>query len=78
MLNTIKNRKMKWVGHVLRHKSLLRDVMKEGMQGKRPRERKRMMLLDDMNREPNDKYIQIKGRAENKEEWKIDMIRTCQ
>ena len=51
--------------------------MEERMEGKIQRGRKRTMLLDDMKREPNDKYIQIKRRAENKE-WKADIIRTCQ
>ena len=42
ILNTVWCRKHKWMGHVLRHDGLLRDVLVGRMLGKRTRGRRRI------------------------------------
>ena len=38
IVDTIWNRKHKWLGHVLRHSGMLRDILEERMSGKRQEE----------------------------------------
>jgi len=40
--------KLVWLGHVLRHESLLHDITEGRMKGKATRCRKRMHLLNDL------------------------------
>jgi len=47
MLNTIRQRKHKQLGHVLRHEVLLRDIAEGRMRGKTTRGRKRLDMLSD-------------------------------
>ena len=49
--DVIRSRKKKWIGHVLRGNGLLKEVIKGRIEGKRPRGRKRAMMLDDMKEE---------------------------
>jgi len=44
IVNTIKQRKRKWLGHVLCHNVLLRDILEGRMLGKCTRGRKRLQL----------------------------------
>ena len=46
-----------WFGHLLRHKSLLRDITKGRMRGEATRGRKRMHLLSDLMKR---KYVALK------------------
>ena len=48
LIKTCKERQKKWVGHILRHDGLLKDVIERGLEGKRPRGRKRIMMLDSI------------------------------
>jgi len=52
LLAAIRQRKHRWLGRLLRHDSLLRDVLEGRMMGKPTRGRKRLHLLSDivMNR----------------------------
>jgi len=34
ILDTVQHRKLRWVGHILRHDSLLRDIIEGRMKGK--------------------------------------------
>jgi len=43
IISTINQRKRRWLGHVLRHDVLLRDVLEGRMTGKRTRGRKRLI-----------------------------------
>jgi len=54
LMNTIKTRKIIWIGHVLGHDNMLRHAIEGRMKGKRTRERKRMMLLDKIKKEKCD------------------------
>jgi len=50
ILNTVQHRKFRWIGHILRHDLLLRDVVEGRMNGKVTRGRKRLQLLSDVIR----------------------------
>jgi hypothetical protein len=67
LMKTIRNRKKKWVGHVLRGEGLLKEAMEGRMEGKRGRGRPRTGMLDDLKGES---YAGMKRRAENREEWR--------
>jgi len=51
MLDTLAKRKHTWLGHVLRHESLLHEIIKGRMRGKATRGRKRMQLLSNLMKE---------------------------
>ena len=55
-----------WLGHMLRHETLLHDVIEERMRGKATRGRKRMRLLSDLMK---GKYVALKRTAEDNREW---------
>jgi len=46
--NTINQRKRRWLGHVLRHDVLLRDILEGRMTGKCTRGRKRLQLMSNI------------------------------
>ena len=54
------------LGHVLRHESLLHDIIKERMREKATRGRKRIHLLSDLIK---GKYVALKITAEDRKEW---------
>ena len=68
LLDTIKKRKRRQIGHVLRHESLLRTAMEGRMEGKRPRGRKRIMMMDDLKN--GEGYAKMKRKAEDREKWR--------
>ena len=68
LVESIKARKKRRVGHILKHEGLVMDVIEGRMDGKRPRGRKRMMLLDDV-REGRE-YFSMKRDAEDREFWR--------
>jgi len=43
LMNTIRQRQKKWLGHVLRSKSLLHTVLEGRMEGTRTRRRQRVL-----------------------------------
>jgi len=48
MISLIIMRKKNWIGHILRHAGLLRDVLEGKMQGKRPPGRPRIAMLNEL------------------------------
>jgi len=48
MLNVTRQRKSKWIDHVLRHDEFLQEIFEGRMKGKPRRGRKRTQLLDDL------------------------------
>ena len=54
------------VGHVLRHESLLHDMIEGRMRGKATRGSKRMLLLSDLMK---GKYVAFKRTAEDRKDW---------
>jgi len=55
-----------WLGHELRHESLLHDINEGRMKGKATQGRKRMHLLSDLMK---GKYVALKRMAEGRKEW---------
>ena len=48
LINSIQQRKHKWLGHVLRHDGLLHRILEGRMEGKRGRGRRRQRMTDDI------------------------------
>ena len=67
--DVIRSRMKKWIGHVLRGNGLLKEVIEGRIEGKRPRGRKRAMMLDDM-KEEKELYVEMKERACHRENWR--------
>ena len=57
---------MYWLGHDLRHESLMHDITAGKMRGKATRGRKRMHLLSDLMKGI---YVALKITAEDRKEW---------
>jgi len=73
ILSTIWSRKHKWMGHVLRHDGLLRDMLKGRMLGKKTRGRRRIQLIDDLEEKKH--YTDLKKAADDRSVWRT--IREC-
>ena len=79
ILKTMRRRKHRWLGHVLRHDNLLHDIIKGKMLGKATWGRKRMelLLLHDMM-EGRD-YGQLKDLIWDRSRWRQDSKwKSCQ
>jgi hypothetical protein len=48
ILHTIRRKKAKWIGHILRRNFLLSHIIEGKIRGTRRRERRRKQLLDDL------------------------------
>ena len=66
MLDRVRKCKHVWLGHVLRHESLMHDIIDGRMRGKATRGSKRMHLLSDLILV---KYVALKRTAEDRKEW---------
>ena len=75
LVDVIIKRKKNWIGHVMRGESLLREVIEGKMVGKRGRGRQRVGMLDVLLE--GDKFHKMKRRAEDRDEWRSWMPRTC-
>src|SRR6478609_9384910 len=67
-IKTIWNRKKNWIGHVVRGDGLMKLVLEGIMEGKRPRGRPRMSIIDNVLDET---YGDMKRKAENRENWRF-------
>jgi hypothetical protein len=74
IVETIIRRKKNWIGHILRGDSLLKDTIEGRMEGKRPRGRPRIGMLDELK---EDSYDAMKRLAEDRQQWRCWMPRTC-
>ena len=61
-VKTVVKRKKNWIGHIMRGDSLLKRVLEERMEGKRPRGRPRIGMRDEVT---EGSYVNIKRRAED-------------
>ena len=72
LLAEIRKRKRRWIGHILRHENMLRTVLEGRMKGKRTRGRKIIKMVDGIT---TGTYAQMKRRAEDREQWRRNVIR---
>ena len=70
IINTINQQKRRWLGHVLWHDVLLRDILKGRMTGKCTRGRKRLQLMSNIC----EGYETAKKRAEDRCLWCITVM----
>jgi hypothetical protein len=75
LVGMIVQRKKNWIGHVLRGDGLLREVIEGKMEGRRPRGRPRMGMLEELKE--GSSFVDMKRRAENRGEWRCWVPRTC-
>ena len=75
LLNHALERKKRWLGHILRGKSLVKEVIEGRMEGKRGRGKSRIMLLNDIK--TNETYEMTKRRALDRDSWRNCVPRTC-
>jgi len=73
MLNVIRQRKRKWIGHVLRHDEFLREIFAGRMKRRPTRGRKRTQLLDDLA--DGKDYASLKREGEDRSMWRIRQYR---
>jgi len=66
-LRHVQHRKFRWIGHILRHHSLLRDIIEGRMKGKVTRGRKRLQMLSDVI---SKSYEELKREDEDRSWWK--------
>ena len=87
LIETIRQRKKNWVGHVLRGNGLLRDVLEGRMLGKAQVGRRREKMLDDLMIVPIEgskkkekvlSYRKLKIKAEDRSGWRSWVPETCQ
>ena len=72
LINTIRTRQKKWIGHVLRGESnLLREVLEGKMKGKAQKGRPRTSMLEWMfDTTEKNKYSALKIKAQDREAWR--------
>ena len=70
LMESLRKRQKNWIGHVLRHDSLLQ---KGRFQGKKTPGRPRTMLLDALMQEVEESvidYAKLKEKAHDRETWR--------
>ena len=60
IINTINQCKHRWLGHVLQHDVLLRDILEGRMTGKCTRGRKRLQLMSNISRDMKQQRNELK------------------
>ena len=68
LVASIRKRQQQWFGHILRHASLLRDLIEGRMKGKKYRGRPRIMMLDWLQQ--GNGYQAMKVKAMNRSLWR--------
>jgi len=71
IMDTVRSRQKRWLGHILRHNSLLRITLEGQIQGKKAYGRQRIMLLDWLlkTEEGNISYEKLKMSAQDRSRW---------
>ena len=73
-MNMLRNKKKRWIGHVLRGDRLLMEAIEARMEGSKPGGRPRLGMLDDLI---TLSYVDMKRKTEDREGWKRYMSWTC-
>ena len=68
IMDTVRSRQKRWLGHILRHDSLLRITLEGQIQGKKTYRSPRTMLLDWLlkTKEGNISYEELKMSAQDR------------
>ena len=71
IMDTVRSRRKRWLGHILRHDSLLRITLEEQIQRKKAYGRPRTMLLDWLlnTEEGNISYEKLKMSTQDRSRW---------
>jgi len=77
ILNSVWQRKHRWIGHVLRHDGLLHEIIEGRMKGKPTRGRRRIQMLHDLANDGG--YVALKRASKDREVWRHRerMSKTC-
>ena len=67
LIDTITESKKRWIGHVLRGQGLLKEVIEGKLEGKRPRGRPKIRILDELKK---GSYVDMKRKAEDRQMWR--------
>jgi len=67
LLDNVRHRKFRWIGHILRQDLLLRDIIEGRMKGKATRESKRLQMLSNVI---SKSYEELKRKVEDRSWWK--------
>ena len=73
LMENLRKRQKNWIGHVLRHNSLLQKVIEGRFQGKKTPGRPRTILLDALMQEDEESamdYAKLKEKAHDRETWR--------
>jgi len=70
MIDTIKMRRLKWLGHTFRHDSPIQLVLERIIPGKKGRGRPSTNYISQTCGELGLKYIDIKWKIEDRVEWR--------
>jgi len=70
-MDTVRSRQKRWLGHTMRHNSLLRIRLEGQIQGKKAYGRPRTMPLDWLQKteEGNISYEELKMSAQDRSRW---------
>jgi len=77
ILNSIWQRKHRWIGHVLRHDGLLHEIIEGRMIGKPTRGRRRIQMLHNLANDGG--FVALRRASEDRQEWRHRerMSKTC-
>ena len=73
LMESLRKRQKNWIGHVLRHDSLLQKIIEGRFQGKKTSGRPGTMLLDALMQEDEESvidYTKLKEKAHDRETWR--------
>ena len=70
LLDTIKNRKMKFFGHIKRHNTIMKDILEGKMKGTRPRGRPRAQWTDNIKQWTGLTMAECSRLVMNRVEWR--------
>jgi hypothetical protein len=70
-IDCLRRRRGRFIGHILRHSSLLKTVLEGEISGKNYRGRPRMEYVGQIMKDVKRKsYVGMKRLAENREDWR--------